>query len=541
MTVHVVTDSTACLPAALAAEYGITVLDIHTRGKLRSPEAAGSASPASSPATSVSPSVSPVDGNGTVDDTDQARDQHGAGTGRAAADNSGSGVDGEAGEDAELTDGPAGGEQGVPAATTAGGETGGKGAGAGDSAGASAAGGGTDSPPDGAGERGDEEPTTAGLGPLELTAAYARLLERGGDDGVVALHLSRELSSTWSAAVQAAAVFDGLVEVLDTRSAGMVLGQAAVAAARRAADGADLQECTAAARRVLDGANVWLYVHRLDALARGGRLSTAQRLLSTALAIRPILRLSGGKIELAAKTRTQAKAMARLVTFAEDAYREAASQAATDAAEVADGTGQSTGEGGADAEGPGGRDSGRRAAAGVDDGPAGGLQASGKADGGRRGSADADAGTVEEVTETDTVPGPGDGSAPEDPGAGERAGEGSGEGAGEGSASDAGKDSDPTPAGAVAGAERPRVFTFGGDHEFRLLKRREEPVPLRNLPKVPMHLDIHQAGYPEIAEELRDTLRRSLPECVVISVVDLSPALQVHTGPEAVGITLVHG
>ena len=30
MTVHVVTDSTACLPPALADEYGITVLDIHT-------------------------------------------------------------------------------------------------------------------------------------------------------------------------------------------------------------------------------------------------------------------------------------------------------------------------------------------------------------------------------------------------------------------------------------------------------------------------------------------------------------------------------
>ncbi|MGO3076158.1 MAG: DegV family protein, partial [Corynebacterium variabile] len=34
MTVHVVTDSTACLPPALADEYGITVLDIHTRGQI---------------------------------------------------------------------------------------------------------------------------------------------------------------------------------------------------------------------------------------------------------------------------------------------------------------------------------------------------------------------------------------------------------------------------------------------------------------------------------------------------------------------------
>ncbi|MGO2516288.1 MAG: DegV family protein, partial [Corynebacterium variabile] len=69
----------------------------------------------------------------------------------------------------------------------------------------------------------------------------------------------------------------------------------------------------------------------------------------------------------------------------------------------------------------------------------------------------------------------------------------------------------------------------------------EAPVPLSELPAVPMHLDIHQAGCPEIAEELRATLRADLPDCVVISVVDLSPALMVHTGPEAIGITLVQG
>lgn len=52
-----------------------------------------------------------------------------------------------------------------------------------------------------------EERSTSGLSSLELAAAYARQLERGGDQGVLALHLSKELSSTWSAAVTASAVF----------------------------------------------------------------------------------------------------------------------------------------------------------------------------------------------------------------------------------------------------------------------------------------------------------------------------------------------
>ena len=74
--------------------------------------------------------------------------------------------------------------------------------------------------------------STAGLSSLELVAAYARQLERGGDEGVLALHLAKELSSTWSAAVQAAAIFpEEQVRVIETGSVGMAVGAAAMTAA----------------------------------------------------------------------------------------------------------------------------------------------------------------------------------------------------------------------------------------------------------------------------------------------------------------------
>lgn len=157
------------------------------------------------------------------------------------------------------------------------------------------------------------EATTAGLGALELTAMYARLMERGGDDGVVAIHLSKELSATWSNAVSAAGIFDGKVKVLDTNSAGMVLGFAAIEAADSAAAGAGLEEVAQVARQTIADCELLLYVHKLDALRRGGRLSTGQSLLTTALATKPIFRLADGKLLLANKTRTQAKAMNKLV------------------------------------------------------------------------------------------------------------------------------------------------------------------------------------------------------------------------------------
>ena len=40
------------------------------------------------------------------------------------------------------------------------------------------------------------ERSTSGLSALELAAAYGREMERAQDDGVVAIHLSKELSST---------------------------------------------------------------------------------------------------------------------------------------------------------------------------------------------------------------------------------------------------------------------------------------------------------------------------------------------------------
>lgn len=155
--------------------------------------------------------------------------------------------------------------------------------------------------------------STAGLTALELTAVYARQLERGHDDGVLALHLSKELSSTWSNAVTAAAVFEDTVRVIDTNSAGMGVGAAAMAAAKLAARGESLEDCYEAAVNTLERAELYVYLHRIEDLRKSGRLSTGVALMSSALATRPIMTLRDGKLELAAKTRTQTKAFIKLV------------------------------------------------------------------------------------------------------------------------------------------------------------------------------------------------------------------------------------
>lgn len=156
--------------------------------------------------------------------------------------------------------------------------------------------------------------STAGLSAMELVAAYARQLERGGDEGVLALHLAKELSSTYSAAMQAAAIFpEGQVRVIESGSVGMAVGAAAMTAAKLASEGADLQTCEDIAVDTLGRSATWVYLHGIEDIRKSGRISTGTALSATLLATKPIMSISDGRLELVGKTRTQEKAFTRLV------------------------------------------------------------------------------------------------------------------------------------------------------------------------------------------------------------------------------------
>jgi DegV family protein with EDD domain len=156
--------------------------------------------------------------------------------------------------------------------------------------------------------------TTAGATPAELSAAYRQALDDSDGDGVVAVHVSAELSSTVTSAEQAARQFSGAVRVVNSRSAAMATGFAALAAARAAADGLDLNAVEAEALSAAQRVRGYIVVHRLENLRRSGRIGTAASWLSTALAIKPLLRIdSDGRLVLAQRVRTAGKALDAMV------------------------------------------------------------------------------------------------------------------------------------------------------------------------------------------------------------------------------------
>jgi DegV family protein with EDD domain len=155
--------------------------------------------------------------------------------------------------------------------------------------------------------------TTAAATPAELANAYQQALADSGGDGVVAVHISSALSGTYGAAERTAADLDPNVRVVDSRSAAMGTGFVALAAARAAAAGADLDAVADAAGSAVSRGRAFVVVHRLDNLRRSGRIGGAGAWLGTALALKPLLRIDDGKLVLAQRVRTAGHATAAMI------------------------------------------------------------------------------------------------------------------------------------------------------------------------------------------------------------------------------------
>jgi DegV family protein with EDD domain len=102
------------------------------------------------------------------------------------------------------------------------------------------------------------------------------------------------------------------VEVFFCETIGMAMGFAVVAAAESAAGGADVASVLEVVRSRLGPSGVLFYVDTLEHLRRGGRIGAASALLGSALAIKPILAVRGGRIVPVEKVRTSSRAVARI-------------------------------------------------------------------------------------------------------------------------------------------------------------------------------------------------------------------------------------
>jgi DegV family protein with EDD domain len=155
-------------------------------------------------------------------------------------------------------------------------------------------------------------PTTSQATIQDFKDAYERLHSAGYE--ILSVLISSKLSGTISSAEQAyKMVPDATIEIFDSETTAMALGFQALAAARAAAEGADLAACKAAAADVRSRSGVIFAVDTLEFLHRGGRIGGASRFLGTALKLKPLLEVTNGVIEPVDKVRTKRKAHERLI------------------------------------------------------------------------------------------------------------------------------------------------------------------------------------------------------------------------------------
>ncbi len=141
--------------------------------------------------------------------------------------------------------------------------------------------------------------------------ARFRELASAGADGILCVNLSSRLSATMQAAqVAATAVADACpVEVIDSLTVSLGLGRLALAAAERAADGADLDTIVREVNDARDRTRLFGSLGTLEFLKRGGRVGNARALLGTVLSIKPVIEVRDGVVEEAGRVRTRSKAL----------------------------------------------------------------------------------------------------------------------------------------------------------------------------------------------------------------------------------------
>lgn len=160
--------------------------------------------------------------------------------------------------------------------------------------------------------------TTSRPSPGQMLAVFEELAAAGVEE-IVSVHLSSSLSGTYDSARLAARRASVKVTAVDTRQAGHGTGLAVIAAADARDAGGDVRAVARAARASGRRTTSLFYVHTLEHLRRGGRVSAAGALVGSALAVKPILTLEQGQVVPLEKVRTSGKALARLEDLAVEA------------------------------------------------------------------------------------------------------------------------------------------------------------------------------------------------------------------------------
>ncbi|WP_171014978.1 DegV family protein [Culicoidibacter larvae] len=153
------------------------------------------------------------------------------------------------------------------------------------------------------------EPTTSQPSAGDFVETYEKIKAQGYTD-VLVFTISAKLSGTAQAAKSAESLTDGLtVHIFDTGTTSYLAGLCAFDVVKFAETTDDLDAIHAFADDIFGRIDIRFYVDSLEALKRGGRISSFQAAIGSLLQIKPMIRLVDGELDNYSKERTSKKAV----------------------------------------------------------------------------------------------------------------------------------------------------------------------------------------------------------------------------------------
>ncbi len=157
-------------------------------------------------------------------------------------------------------------------------------------------------------------PTTAAPNPAVFVEYFKRVFEEQKPDTLVYFAISSAMSGTIQSAQIAAEELKPLdIRVVDSGTLSMAQGYMVLAAAEAARNGAAVEEVISAAEDVRGRTVLYGALSTLKYLSMSGRVSHVAAGLAGMLAIKPILSVRDGKLDMLEKVRTRSKSWQRML------------------------------------------------------------------------------------------------------------------------------------------------------------------------------------------------------------------------------------
>lgn len=163
-------------------------------------------------------------------------------------------------------------------------------------------------------------PTTSHPSPVHFLNAYRSASRRAPSILCITVssHFSATFNSAWLAMEMAKTTLPNIaIEVLECGTAAAGQGLVALAAAKAAESGNNLDEVMETARNIMERVNLFAALDTLHYLAKGGRVPQAAALVNTLLKIKPIFSLNHDDAHTVALPRTIPGAAKRMLKMME--------------------------------------------------------------------------------------------------------------------------------------------------------------------------------------------------------------------------------